>query len=207
MHGKQFFIWASYTLAKAKGVTGASGKLKACATIINGHAYLAACRPICYRFFAVITPKDWRSNSLVARPRFAPRKRVSLYAQPDSLWDQPSNFAGPCQPSARCALGDGRGRSLCRAVCGRGRNLWCACGFGFYGHQTLGYAGRGVWRAAVSSTQRRSRRLKCGAGTLAGLVVAVQATPARQQIPWRAKMGRGFIPRPWTHAGQMGCTI
>ncbi len=195
VHDKRFFIRASFAVPAACNPW-------------------ATCVDRCFVPHTCRSGGDWccagriwsgrPADHLGARLCRAPRKRAALYAGSAGLTGYPTNFACHRQPSARCAVGNGRGRELRGSVCGHRRGAWRASRIGFHRHQTFGYAGRDLWRTALSNPQRRSWCAQCSACAVARGIVAVPAQPARPTSPWQGAMGLGFVPGARPQSGPLG---
>ena len=141
------------------------------------------------------------------RPDVAAREWAIIWACAAQFRVQGQGAEGGGQPSARCALGDGGGGLLCRAVGGCGRNSRCARGAEFYSDQAVGVARRGLRRPDLVDPFGGSRRAFGGARTLAVEFTTCSPTSLRPRRPRCTTMGGRAVSRPWPRARCLECSL
>lgn len=201
MHANRFFIRAGHPPAKAQGIRDARAG-NAC---IDGYVVRNTRRSRSHGVPSLVVEPDRRPCALGAGSHVAPRERAALYPRTARLWHHPSRVAGPRQPSPRCALGDGRGGRLCRAIRRHWRNPRRTSSARFHSDQAVGHAGGSIRRPRLPAAQWRPRCAECGPRTLAHNILTVPDTSTRQQSAWNTPMGSGPLPRThpttWTMGG------
>lgn len=203
MHENRFFIRAGYPPAKAQGICCASAGF-AC---FDGYVMHNACRSGCDGVPALVAAPDGWPYSLGTGSHVAPRERAALHPLAARLWHHPSSAKSSCQPSPRCALGDGRGGCLCGSIRRYWRNSRRTRSTRFHRDQAFGNARRRIGCPRLYLTQRRSRCAECGPRTLARHVTAVTNTSTRQQSARHTAMGSRPVPRTHPTTREMGGTI